>query len=156
MKSSSYQAAQRSVRFPFSTDFLKIGIFLLRCRNRFHRYYLPLRKLPNVLVRELRFAGSFGFFLKFLFMARIERSLNAILLRILLFACSQKSINRNYDIYTDNSLDISCNKLSALFDRSEAKDFVDIFFIVPRMVKPITKEELREFFHSSAKKLMKP
>jgi len=89
-------------------------------------------------------------------MARIERSLNAILLRILLFACSQKSINRNYDIYTDNSLDISCNKLSALFDRSEAKDFVDIFFIVPRMVKPITKEELREFFHSSAKKLMKP
>ncbi len=101
---------------------------------------------------------------------------------------------REYDIYTDNSLDISCNKLSALFDRSEAKDFVDIFFIVkelfpfaellehakqkyvgldeyllavamnkveelgllPRMVKPITKEELKKFFHSSATKLMKP
>ncbi len=82
----------------------------------------------------------------------------------------------------------------SLFDRSEAKDFVDIFFIVkelfpfsallenakqkhvglddywlavammkveelgplPRMVKPITKEELKEFFHSSARKLMKP
>jgi len=29
----------------------------------------------------------------------------------------------------DNSLDISCNKLSALYERSEAKDFVDVFFI---------------------------
>ncbi len=115
------------------------------------------------------------------------------MLRILLFACSQNH-QREYDIYTDNSLDISCNKLSALFDRSEAKDFVDIFFIVkelfpfaellehakqkhvgldeywlavamnkveelgllPRMVKPITKEEMKEFFHSSVRKLMKP
>jgi hypothetical protein len=34
-----------------------------------------------------------------------------------------------FGILSDNALDISCNKLSALFDRSEAKDFVDIFFI---------------------------
>jgi hypothetical protein len=26
-------------------------------------------------------------------------------------------------------LDIACNKLSALFDRAESKDFVDVFFI---------------------------
>ena len=38
---------------------------------------------------------------------------------------SQKELG----IFTDNALDIACNKLSALFDRSEAKDFVDIFFI---------------------------
>jgi predicted nucleotidyltransferase component of viral defense system len=30
---------------------------------------------------------------------------------------------------TDNALDIACNKLSALFDRAESKDFVDVFFI---------------------------
>lgn len=29
----------------------------------------------------------------------------------------------------DNVLDISCNKLSALFDRSVGKDFVDVYFI---------------------------
>lgn len=34
-----------------------------------------------------------------------------------------------YKIYVDNSLDIACNKLSALFDRAEAKDFVDIYFL---------------------------
>lgn len=34
-----------------------------------------------------------------------------------------------YGIYIDNKLDISCNKLSALFDRYDPKDFVDIYFI---------------------------
>jgi predicted nucleotidyltransferase component of viral defense system len=34
-----------------------------------------------------------------------------------------------HKIGLDNSVDISCNKLSALYERSEAKDFVDIFFI---------------------------
>ncbi len=32
-------------------------------------------------------------------------------------------------IAIDNALDISCNKLSALFGRAAAKDFVDIYFI---------------------------
>ncbi len=34
-----------------------------------------------------------------------------------------------FGIYSDSSLDIACNKLSALFDRGSSKDFVDIFFI---------------------------
>lgn len=32
-------------------------------------------------------------------------------------------------IYIDNLTDIACNKLSALFDRAEAKDFVDLYFL---------------------------
>jgi len=40
-----------------------------------------------------------------------------------------KIFNKEYGIFIDNSLDISCNKLSALYDRNEAKDFVDIYFI---------------------------
>ena len=32
-------------------------------------------------------------------------------------------------IYVDNLTDIACNKLSALFDRAEAKDFVDLYFL---------------------------
>lgn len=96
-------------------------------------------------------------------------------------------------IYVDNALDISCNKLSALFDRTEAKDFVDIFFIdhelfpfaellshakrkhvgldeywlavsllkaedigpLPRMVRPVSTNELKDFFLHQAKLLMK-
>jgi len=36
----------------------------------------------------------------------------------------------DYGIYLDDDLDICCNKLSALFDRAEAKDFVDVYFIL--------------------------
>ena len=96
-------------------------------------------------------------------------------------------------IQIDNLVDIACNKLSALFDRAEPKDFVDIYFIcqevlpfdelvektkqkhlgldeywlavalqrieqveiLPRMIKPVTLEELRHFFLDLAKKLMR-
>lgn len=97
-----------------------------------------------------------------------------------------------YGIFTDNALDIACNKLSALFDRAEAKDFVDVFFIdrelfrfaellkkakekhvglddywlaiamlkieelglLPRMVKPVSLDELKFFFLAHARQLM--
>ena len=36
---------------------------------------------------------------------------------------------KEYGIQVDNILDISCNKFSALFDRHDMKDFVDIYFI---------------------------
>lgn len=53
--------------------------------------------------------------------------------------------NKDYGIYIDNLLDISCNKFSALFDRHDMKDFVDIYFI--------DKEEIRfENIYSNAKK----
>jgi len=96
------------------------------------------------------------------------------------------------DLWVDNPTDIACNKLSALFDRAEPKDFVDVFFVVqeilpfdrlvalarrkhvgmddywlamalvqveqiamlPRMVKPVSVNELRAFFLARAKKLM--
>jgi predicted nucleotidyltransferase component of viral defense system len=92
----------------------------------------------------------------------------------------------------DNPIDIACNKLSALFDRAEPKDFVDVYFIVreflpfeqlvtlarqkhvgmddywlamalaqvekvsvlPRMVKPLSLDELKAFFLAQAKELM--
>lgn len=95
-------------------------------------------------------------------------------------------------IEVDNLLDISTNKLSALYDRSEPKDFVDVYVIhrevlpfpelvdkarqkhvgldpywlaqacarirevglLPRLVKPVTLEELRAFFEDQARRLM--
>lgn len=96
------------------------------------------------------------------------------------------------DLWVDNPKDIACNKLSALFDRAEPKDFVDVFFVVqeilpfdrlvalarrkhvglddywlamalaqveqiavlPRMVKPVSVNELKAFFLARAKELM--
>jgi len=40
-----------------------------------------------------------------------------------------------FGIQVDNPTDIACNKLSALFDRAEPKDFVDVYFVV-REVMP--------------------
>ena len=45
------------------------------------------------------------------------------------YRLEQKMLQEQYGIFSDNLLDISCNKLSALFDRSDAKDFVDIYFL---------------------------
>jgi len=101
--------------------------------------------------------------------------------------------SEEFGIFGDSALDISCNKLSALFDRSAAKDFVDVFFIdrelfhfsellqnarqkhvgmddywlavsllkveelgpLPRMIKPVKIEELKDFFLTQANGLMK-
>jgi hypothetical protein len=95
--------------------------------------------------------------------------------------------------HIDNALDLACNKLSALFDRADPKDFVDIFFIcqemmpfdrllaetkrkhmgfdeywlaislakvedftiLPRMIKPLSLQVLKEFFKPRAEQLMK-
>jgi hypothetical protein len=45
------------------------------------------------------------------------------------FRLGPKILRPELGIYTDNELDMACNKLSALFDRADAKDFVDVYFI---------------------------
>ena len=95
-------------------------------------------------------------------------------------------------INVDSLTDMACNKLSALFDRAEPKDFVDVYFLcqekfsfehltelarqkhvgiddywlavalrrvelvefLPRMIKPISLDELKSFFLSWAGTLM--
>lgn len=91
----------------------------------------------------------------------------------------------------DHELDIAANKISALFDRSTERDYVDVYFLhrelvpleralevvprkhvgiegywlaqafqrastidlLPRMIKPLSIEELKSFFLGEAKKL---
>lgn len=104
-----------------------------------------------------------------------------------------KVLQGEFGLWADSLLDISCNKLSALFDRAEPKDFVDIYFIhqeriplnellpkaqqkhvgmdpywlaqafaraaevriLPRMIKPVTIEQLSEFFTKQISWLMR-
>ena len=101
-------------------------------------------------------------------------------------------LDPDLDLWVDNPTDIACNKLSALFDRAEPKDFVDVYFavreifsfdrlvalarrkyvgmddywlavalaqveqvaVLPRMVRPVTVDELKAFFLARAKELM--
>jgi len=95
-------------------------------------------------------------------------------------------------VEVDNLLGIAANKLSALYDRSEPKDFVDVYVIhrevlpfpelvektrqkyvgldsywlaqacararevrmLPRLIKPVSLEELQAFFEDQARRLM--
>lgn len=50
------------------------------------------------------------------------------------FRLKEKLFSKEYNIYYDNKIDVSCNKLSALFDRSDPKDFVDIYFINKKII----------------------
>ncbi len=109
------------------------------------------------------------------------------------FRLGGKVFKGEYGVYVDNALDISCNKLSALYDRGDPEDFVDAYFIdrevipfeklveearkkhivldnywlavslarvedfsvLPRLLKPVTIEELKSFFRQKAQWLMK-
>ena len=106
------------------------------------------------------------------------------------FHLKERVLNSDYGIRIESLLDIGCNKISTVFDRADAKDFVDLYFLLtehftfeelwehakqkhvgldeywfcqalmrvvqlsrlPRMIKPLTLEELQIFFkmlHSS-------
>lgn len=45
------------------------------------------------------------------------------------FRLQPTEVDPQFGIQVDNITDIACNKLSALFGRSEPKDFVDVYFI---------------------------
>lgn len=107
------------------------------------------------------------------------------------FRLKPKIFREELGIYTDNELDIACNKFSALFDRHDPKDFVDIYFldkefmpfekiyqnakkkhvglddywlavslrfveeirILPKMIKPVTIAQLRQFYQKKIRQL---
>jgi predicted nucleotidyltransferase component of viral defense system len=43
-------------------------------------------------------------------------------------------LDPDLDLWVDNPVDIACNKLSALFDRAEPKDFVDVYFVAQELL----------------------
>lgn len=45
----------------------------------------------------------------------------------------QPTVDSEYGIKIENSIDIACNKLSALYDRFEIRDYVDVYFIHKEM-----------------------
>lgn len=45
------------------------------------------------------------------------------------FRFEKLQFEEQYKINIDNLTDIACNKLSALYDRADAKDFIDVYFL---------------------------
>ena len=54
------------------------------------------------------------------------------------FRLQPTTLDAQFGIQVDSLTDVACNKLSALFGRSESKDFVDVYFIC-REVMPFTE-----------------
>lgn len=154
---------------------------------------LPLiQDIVAELKGELDVKRSFRSYLEF-FITRSEELLRCDFALDSPFRLGEKVFKEEYGIYVDNVLDISCNKLSALYDRGDPKDFVDIYFIdrevipfeklveearkkhigldnywlavslarveelsiLPRLLKPVTIEELKGFFREKARWLMR-
>ena len=154
---------------------------------------LPIiQNIAFELNSKIEIRRSFLSFIEF-FLVRNDESIRFDFAMDSPYRLAQKVFREEYGIYIDNVTDISCNKLSALYDRSELKDFVDIYFIdkeiipfeelvekakekhiglddywlavslskienlniLPRMIKLITINELRDFFAKKRKWLMK-
>lgn len=194
---------------PLKDKFYLTGGTALSAFYLFHRYSEDLDfftsepgAVPSVLSVLESFASDFGLrievrrqFITFLeiFLHQPDGSvLKCDFAQDAPFRLQPTVLQNEYGIFIDNALDISCNKLSALFDRAALKDFVDVFFIdrelfrfdeilhnarnkhvgidnywlavsllkiqdlqsLPRMVKPIQMEELRDFFLQQARLLM--
>ncbi|MBI2611498.1 nucleotidyl transferase AbiEii/AbiGii toxin family protein [Candidatus Gottesmanbacteria bacterium] len=90
-----------------------------------------MSKLPNITKEfnaELEFGRRFETFTECFFIRGKER-VRIDFAKDIPFRLKPKIFQKHLGIYIDNVLDISCNKFSALFDRHDAKDFVDIYFI---------------------------
>lgn len=151
-----------------------------------------IQDISTKLCGHLEVKRSFRSYLEF-FIAKGEEILRCDFALDSPYRLKEKVFQKEHGIFVDNVLDISCNKLSALYDRNDPKDFVDVYFIdkeilpfeklveearmkhigldnywlavslakiedvhiLPRMLKPVTIEELRRFFKEKAKWLMK-
>lgn len=181
-----------------------LAVFYLR-----HRYSLDLDFFtadPNAVVRvpavleeiaqkinaQVTFTRTMGTFLQCFLQNSDGEQVQIDFAQDSPYRIAPVQFDEGMGIQVENLVDIACNKLSALFDRAEPKDFVDIYFIcqdvlafdelvektrqkhlgmddywlavalqrveqveiLPRMIKPVTLEELKGFFLEQAKRLM--
>jgi len=50
------------------------------------------------------------------------------------FRFEMPHLDGKYGIYVDSLVGIACGKMSALYDRAEPKDFVDVYFIAKEII----------------------
>ncbi|MFZ0546004.1 MAG: nucleotidyl transferase AbiEii/AbiGii toxin family protein [Candidatus Promineifilaceae bacterium] len=88
-----------------------------------------LQELAQNMNFSLQFTRTFGSFLECFISGKNEEQVKMDFAYDTPYRLQPTALNSTYNIYIDNKVDIACNKLSALFDRAEPKDFVDVYFI---------------------------
>lgn len=97
-----------------------------------------LQNIAQNMNLELNFTRTLGSFLECFISNGVEEQVKMDFAHDTPYRLQPTVLNSAYNIYVDNQVDIACNKLSALFDRAEPKDFVDVFFICHELL-PFTK-----------------
>jgi len=194
---------------PLRDDFFLTGGTALAALYLHHRYSVDLdlftenptavaqvppimEKIASRLDLEITFTRTLGTFLEAFITSPDGERVEFDFAQDSPYRLEPTRLDPDLDFWVDNPTDIACNKLSALFDRAEPKDFVDVYFVVqellpfdrllslarqkhvgmddywlamalaqvrqiavlPRMVKPVSMDELRVFFLARAKELM--
>lgn len=151
-----------------------------------------LKEIAGQLGIEVSFTRTTGHFLECFLVGEDGQRLEMDFALDSPYRLEAKMYRAEIGLWIDGPLDLACNKLSALYDRSEPKDFVDIYFIhqelyplgellpkakqkhlgldnywlaqsfaraaeleiLPRLIKPVTLDQLKEFFTGQVRWLM--
>jgi len=89
-----------------------------------------LQEIASRLELSITFTRTLGTFLEAYLTARDEERVELDFALDSPYRLQSIRIDPELDLAIDNPIDIACNKLSALFDRAEPKDFVDVYFVV--------------------------
>ncbi len=133
-------------RSPLSGDFYLSGGTALAAFYLQHRYSLDLdlftanpaamHQVPAVmqdiaarLGLEITFTRILGTFLECFLVSSQGERLEMDFAQDTPYRLEPVRYDPELGIQIDNPTDIACNKLSALFDRAEPKDFVDVYFV---------------------------
>ena len=102
--------------------------FFTEEEGRVERVLPFIQDIAVKLDMNLEVKRSFRSYLEFI-LTRREEILRCDFTMDSPYRLMEKIFQEDYGIYVDNVQDISCNKLSALYDRTDPKNFVDIYFI---------------------------
>ncbi|OQY35402.1 MAG: hypothetical protein B6I38_01595 [Anaerolineaceae bacterium 4572_5.1] len=88
-----------------------------------------IEKIAREINAQVSFTRQLGTFLQCFFESKTGERVQIDFAQESPYRLGKTLQNDELGIEIENFEDIACNKLSALFDRAEAKDFVDVYFI---------------------------
>lgn len=152
-------------RSPLSNSFYLTGGTALAVYYLYHRYSVDLdfftpdpaavarvpplmQEIAQQLELEIAFTRTLGTYLQCFLQAPDGERVEMDFGQDTPYRLEPTRVDETFHIHVDSLPDMACNKLSALFDRAEPKDFVDVYFIcheaIPfeRLVEQTRKKHL--------------
>ena len=93
-----------------------------------------MEEIASRLGLEITFTRTLGTFLEAFVKSRNGERVEFDFAQDSPYRLEPTRLEPELDLWVDNPTDIACNKLSALFDRAEPKDFVDVYFVAQELL----------------------